>query len=60
MYTVTVKVIAKGEDNDFDQEVTVDSRHVKTVEGVNFVQRQIADAMFGMADAAKNAGKARK
>jgi len=57
MYTVTVKVIAKGEDNDFEQEVTVDSRHIKTVEGVNFVQRHIAEAMFAMGEAAKKPKK---
>jgi hypothetical protein len=54
---VTVKVIAKGEDNDFEQEVTVDSRHIKTVEGVNFVQRHLAEAMFAMGEAANKKPK---
>jgi hypothetical protein len=60
MYTVTIKVEAKGEGNDFEQNVTVENLHVKSVEGVNFIQRQLADAMFGIAEAAAKVGKVKK
>lgn len=51
MYTVTVKVEAKGEKDDFECNAQVQYLHVASKDDVNKIQQAVTTGLFGLGKA---------